>query len=137
MKKSIAFVMLKMLCVLILLTQYVFANDTSCLSHCKIADFFESSSSFPLPLFPQDTNEFTVTACGEYLLGNEYLYESGDYVRVLTSAQQGDSVVLLHLTILPRTFSDTTVHSCGPYLWCGFQWPQSGEYRMRFTGSNG
>lgn len=79
------------------------------------------------PCVPNDGQE-NVSACESYEWHGATYTQSGDYVDTLINAGGCDSVVTLHLIILPSYSVDTTATACSSYLWYGTTYTLSGDY---------
>jgi hypothetical protein len=79
------------------------------------------------------SDEYATICYGESLTWNNAVYAaSGDYTITLSNIAGCDSVVTLHLTVLPKAVSDTLVAVIGtdelPYVWRGKEYVATGLY---------
>ncbi|MBR4390877.1 MAG: T9SS type A sorting domain-containing protein, partial [Bacteroidales bacterium] len=80
-----------------------------------------------LPSLPGDT---TVVTCEPFEWYGETYPETGDYPHTIEggSCTGNDSIVVLHLTVIPVLPGDTTMLTCEPFEWYGETYPESGDY---------
>ena len=84
--------------------------------------------------------EYTETACDSYTWNGNTYTESGDYTVTLQTEQGRDSVVTLHLTILPEALVENEelvlCPSELPYKWYGQSLTKAGSYTAteQYTG---
>jgi uncharacterized delta-60 repeat protein len=100
-------------------------------------------SIFHLNLVISNTSQHfdTITSCTNFLWqvnGLTYNY-SGDYIDTLLNVFGCDSILNLHLTILPSYYSSETVTSCTSYQWSqnSQTYYSSGNYYDTLTSING
>lgn len=83
----------------------------------------------------------TIETCASFTWnGNGQTYtNSGDYTSTLSTAQGCDSIMMLHLTILPSYSASSNVTSCVDYFWAenGTTYTNSGQYSETYTSQNG
>ena len=85
------------------------------------------------------TEENAIVCHGETYTWQGQTYSvSGDYSLTLQDVNGCDSVVTLHLTVLPEAAtSETTVVACDSYLWFGTTYTESGDYTYVTTTNQG
>ena len=88
-----------------------------------------------LPVLPGDT---LVVTCEPFEWYGQTYPESGDYSHTFPNGSylECDSVVVLHLTVLPVLPGDTVVVTCVPFEWYGQTYPMSGDYPHTFPGAS-
>lgn len=74
-----------------------------------------------------ETN-FTVTACESYEWNGITYSSTGEYTQTFQSFAGFDSVVTMHLVILPPMTFDYSASSCGSFLWQDSLYTASGDY---------
>ena len=106
----------------------------------------EDATSDPIYVYAS-TSEFSETICsgGVYFWISQVWYDTigvynspGDYVQTFTGVNNCDSVVTLHLEVLPPVTSEFDAATCEgtPYLWNGHEYTHPGDYEQTFTGVN-
>ena len=85
------------------------------------------------------TEESVIVCHGETYIWQGQTYSvSGDYSLTLNDVNGCDSVVTLHLTVLPEAAtSEETVVACDSYLWFGTTYTESGDYTYVTTTNQG
>ena len=88
-----------------------------------------------LPVLPGDT---LVVTCEPFEWYGQTYPESGDYSHTFPNGSylDCDSVVVLHLTVLPVLPGDTVVVTCVPFEWYGQTYPMSGDYPYTLTDAS-
>ena len=77
------------------------------------------------------------TACDSFVWYGETLTETGDYSKTFPNAAGCDSVVTLHLTVLPADYAEYAETVCDSYTWNDSVYTQSGDYTQTFTNAAG
>ncbi len=86
-----------------------------------------------------ETSETVCEADLPYMFHGQSLTESGDYEATLQSSVGCDSIVTLHLTVIPNRY-EMTLEVCEvdlPFEFNGRNLPQAGDYEFSFTSSVG
>ena len=94
----------------------------------------------PLTLAVEGANEYeeyTETACDEYVWHGETYTASGDYTYTTTTAAGCERVEVLHLTIYKSDHFEFTETACDSYVWNGVTYTESGDYTYTTTTEAG
>ena len=108
-----------------------------------LAGTYDHVFAIEIEVFPSPENVFTEAICeGETFTGYDFAPKSqtGTYRRKLTSAHSCDSIVTLHLTVVPKLSGEVTeAEICPgePYLWHGKTYDRAGLYRDTLISSLG
>ena len=101
----------------------------------------DSTVVLTLNVLPVQTSSLDATTCAgtDYVFNGDSLDQSGVYTATLTSLNGCDSIVTLHLTVLPTHDSTITAVTCAnePYLFHGQVLTVAGSYPFVVEGSNG
>ena len=98
----------------------------------------DSVVTLHLDIYPENTFEFTETACVSYTWNDSIYTASNDYVQHFTDLNGCDSTVTLHLTVLPASVGDTTAFACDRFDWYNHtNITESGEFTHTFTNAVG
>ena len=101
----------------------------------------DSLVTLHLDILPALTSDFNVSLCaGETYTWNNVEYAaSGTYPNTFTAAGGCDSLVTLHLEILPTLITDFNVSLCAgeTYTWNNMEYATSGTYPNTFTAAGG
>ncbi|MBR6441561.1 MAG: Omp28-related outer membrane protein, partial [Bacteroidales bacterium] len=82
-------------------------------------------------------SEFTLSACNSYTWNGQTYSQSGNYVQTLSTINNCDSIVTLHLTVNQPTYRDTTATACGSFTWHDSTYTTSGSYQSYLTNAAG
>ena len=82
-------------------------------------------------------DNLTVSACDSYDWGGTTLTASGVYTNTYTTANGGDSIVNLYLTIYNSTATDVDTSACDMFIWNGRVYTTSAVDSMMFSTSHG
>ncbi|WP_343747078.1 T9SS type A sorting domain-containing protein [Fluviicola sp.] len=95
------------------------SNNSSATYHLQNSFGCDSVVNLQLTILQSSGSVEEVTACGEYTWADGITYTSSTNspTRVLPNALGCDSVISLHLTILPLSGSVEEVSACGEYTW--------------------
>jgi hypothetical protein len=77
------------------------------------------------------------TACDSFVWYGETLTETANYSKTFTNAEGCDSVVTLHLTVLPADYVEYAETVCDSYTWNDSVYTYSGDYVQTFTNVAG
>ena len=88
---------------------------------------------------PIQYTEETITACDSYEWNGETYTESGDYIYTTIATTGCDSIVTLHLTILPTPRITKRAYVCygDSYEWYGEWYDATGEYSTTLASTEG
>ena len=88
---------------------------------------------------PIQYTEETITACDSYEWNGETYTESGDYTYTTIATTGCDSIVTLHLTILPTPRITKRAYVCygDSYEWYGEWYDATGEYSTTLASTEG
>ena len=115
-------------------------NYTATLQNAQGCDSVVTLHLTVLPEVPA-TEEAATICHGETYKWNGQTYSAtGDYTATLQNAQGCDSVVVLHLTVLPEvtaTEESATICSGETYTWQGQTYAESGNYSVTYSDVNG
>ena len=81
--------------------------------------------------------EFTVTACESYVWNGITYGSTGDYTQTFQSSGGYDSVVTMHLIVMPPMTFEYSVSTCGSFLWQDSLYTQSGDYVVTMPMATG
>lgn len=125
---------------------YLFDGDTLTTSGEYVATYIaadgsDSTVTLQLTVLPVSEVALEATLCegDEFPFNGANLSQSGTYTAVLTAANGCDSIVTLHLEVLPPTGASLSAGICAGsfYLFEGDTLTQSGVYSAILTNSNG
>ena len=96
-----------------------------------------------------DNAEYIVTACGYHIWQGDSLFglngntgdyqifhagdtltQPGEYAQVYKCKNGCDSVILLHLNIIPASYEEFSATACDSYIWNGITYTESGDYTL-------
>ncbi len=91
-----------------------------------------------LPEVPATEENATICSGETYTWQGQTYAESGDYSVTYSDVNGCDSIVILHLNVLPdESTSEETFVACDSYLWYGTTYTESGDYTYTTTSDNG
>ena len=99
-----------------------------------------STDTLHLTIHPKVFTDLTDTVCSSslpYLWHSHALTQSGSCTDTLATVHGCDSIVTLHLTVLPGTHNAVTVEECEQYTWHGTTYTASGTYTHDYTNAQG
>lgn len=96
-----------------------------------------ASAETLLNIYPQQTTEYSITACQSYTWNGIEYSESGDYEQTFESIHGCDSIVTLHLTIADKYLIDIEETACDSYTWNEQTLTASGDYEQTFVSTIG
>ena len=122
--------------------QYTIPVSGACDFDCLIRHDDECDEHYLLHVI-RENDDYATVCYGESYEWNGTIYsESGSYTKTLQSASGCDSIVTLHLTLLPEiSATDEVITVCGGegYLWeaTGETYYASGDYKAVIQNENG